>query len=1040
MIIAAPYPWSHIQAEWDVPEIRRYYERLSHTRRLIRYDGRGTGLSSRSIRDFSLSALVGDLETIADSLSFETFDLLGIIASGPVAIRYAAEHPERVSNLILWSTYAQASDYTQETEVQATRALIDKNWQLYTETVAHTLLGWSEGPAARRYAALIRQGVTLEGATAFIESSARFDVSRDLSRITCPTLVLHRRGVSWMSMRPAESLTSRISDSRLAVLEGSSILPFLGDMESAVWEIESFLDPEGTRMPPKLREQKQDLSQTTVSHYLVLNKIGEGGMGVLYAARDLNLGRTVALKCLRPAALTPDRLRRFLKEAKTASSLNHPNVCTIYEIGNADSDAPFIAMELIDGMTLASRIASGPLTREEVTHIALQIAEGLQEAHDKGIVHRDVKPANIMLTPTNKVKILDFGLAENHGLSVLTADGSTVTAGGAAPAGTCAYMSPEQILGRRLDSRTDIFSFGVVLYQMITGKLPFQGAAAIELFDRIRNENPPPVSEQRPGFSAFDRVVSRCLEKSREARYQSLRELVQDLGQEVPARHSRLSTTAHHYQRIAVAAMIVAVVAFAWFRLRPDDSDSSISTSSVVSSVAVLPFINLSGNSADEYFSDGVTEELIGALAKFNNIRVVARTSVFQFKGKNIDVRQIGAALGVDTIVEGSVRRSGDRVKVSAQAINVADGYNKWAEDYDTSAGDILDTEDQIAEAIAQTLHLTLVRGNETVSSRHVPTEEAHDEFLQALPELEKRTPASIQVALGHFDEARKRDPLYAAAYVGIADVYALLASHEYGAVTPLEAMPTARALARKALELDPGLAEAHVSLAQVLYQYDWEWKNAEEEFRRGLDLNPNYAAGHHWYAEFLASQQRFEESFKEVDKALAVDPLSLIIQVAKARIYYFAHDLDASVQIYRDILSKDASFLVAHAGLGYAYAAQNQPAAAVEEFEKAIAIAGRIPVLLGSLGYGYGLNGEPEKANAIIQELDAIGASQYVVPAYRAIVYLGLGDRKRVLDELERAHQERSPSVVFLNVDPALDSLRKDPAFQQLLEKVGLK
>src|SRR5688572_12305997 len=384
LVIAATYPWGDIQAECRMPEFSHYYERLAESRRLIRYDGRGTGLSDRSVTDFSLDSLVSDLATVVDHLGFERFDLMGFIASGPVAIRYAVTNPLRVSRLALWSTYAQASDYTQGTQVQATRSLIEKDWELYTETIAHTLLGWSEGDAARRYAAYIRDAVSQESVQAFMASNATFNVTDDLKRVVSPTLILHRRQVSWMGMEPANKLASHIPHSRLCILEGTSVLPFLGGCEEAVCKIEDFLDEPRDRPVSKPRG-KPSLVGRIVSHYQILEKIGAGGMGELYLARDTRLERTLAIKVLLAEANgARDRLRRFVQEARTASSLNHPNICVIHEIGGIDTELPFIAMEYVDGETLAARMKRSPMTATDILDIAMQVADGMAEAHSKG--------------------------------------------------------------------------------------------------------------------------------------------------------------------------------------------------------------------------------------------------------------------------------------------------------------------------------------------------------------------------------------------------------------------------------------------------------------------------------------------------------------------------------------------------------------------------------------------------------------------------------------------------------------------------------
>jgi len=407
LVVAATYPWSHIRLEWDIPEVRRFLERLAEHHTIIRYDGRGLGLSEKSVSDFSLDGLVADLSAIVDHLRLESFDLFGVIDAGPAAIKYASLNPDRVRHLILWSSYARTAEYSQGTQVQATRALIDKDWELYTETVSHTLLGWSASESARRYASFIRASSTAQSVRAFMAATQHLDVSEVLPRITSPTLVMHRWQVAWVAMEASKRLAAMIPGARLRSLDGDSILPFLGDVDRVIQEIAAFTQDSNLLPSPQPASQTGD----TLSHYQLLKKIGEGGMGELYLARDMSLDRTVALKLLIPAiASHRDHLERFIREAKAASSLNHPNVCIVYEIGGIELSRPFIAMEFLDGETIAAKIRQGVLNLSEILDIGAQVLAGLGEAHAQDIIHRDIKPQNIMVTSCGIAKLLDFGV------------------------------------------------------------------------------------------------------------------------------------------------------------------------------------------------------------------------------------------------------------------------------------------------------------------------------------------------------------------------------------------------------------------------------------------------------------------------------------------------------------------------------------------------------------------------------------------------------------------------------------------------------
>jgi len=593
---------------------------------------------------------------------------------------------------------------------------------------------------------------------------------------------------------------------------------------------------------------------TVISHYKIIKKIGSGGMGVVYKAQDTKLKRTVALKFLRPQALgSEEEKTRFVHEAQAAAALDHPNICTVYEIDEAEGHT-FISMACIEGQSLKDRIASAPLKLDEVIDIAIQVASGLQEAHEKGIIHRDIKSANIMLTEKGQTKIMDFGLAKLAGGMQLTKTGTTM--------GTVAYMSPEQARGEEVDHQTDIWSLGVVLYEMVTGQMPFKGEHEQAVIYSILNSDPQPITGLRTGVPMeLDRVIAKILGKSADERYPHINDILVDL------RSLRKTLESEALK----------------------DQDATTKTHP---SIAVLPFTNLSVDKEQEYFCDGMAEEIISALTHVEGLHIVARTSAFAFKGEKLDVREIGKRLNVGTVLEGSVRKAGNRLRISAQLINVADGYHLWSEKYDRDMEDIFAIQDEISLAIVDKLKVKLL-GEEKAAlvKRYTDNLEAYSLYLKGRYHWSKRTPEGIKKAIQHFKQVIEKDPNYALAHAGLADCYSML---EQARVLPAkEAFPKAKAAVTKALEIDETLAEAHTSLAFVRWYYDWDWAGAEKEFLRAIELNPNYPTGHQWYAVYLAEMGRPAEAISEIKKAQELDPLLVIINIASAWILICARQYD---------------------------------------------------------------------------------------------------------------------------------------------------
>jgi serine/threonine protein kinase/Tfp pilus assembly protein PilF len=732
----------------------------------------------------------------------------------------------------------------------------------------------------------------------------------------------------------------------------------------------------------------------TISHYKILEKLGEGGMGVVYKAQDTKLDRIVALKFLPKHLLCDAEAKtRFEHEAKAASALNHPNITTIYEIDEVEGEC-FICMEYVEGKSIKEIIREKKLSIEEILNIAIQITEGLNAAHKKGIVHRDIKSDNLMLTTEGLVKIMDFGLAKLKGAPRLTKTGSTV--------GTLAYMSPEQAQGIELDQRSDIFSFGVVLYEMVTGQLPFKGEHDAAIIYSILNETPEPLARYKAGVSGeLQRVTDKALAKNRDERYQHVDDFQTDLRKIVKEIKSDLTK-------------------------QPP-------------SIAVLPFTNLSADKEQEYFCDGMAEEIINVLTQVEGLRVVARTSAFAFKDKHEDVREIGRKLNVETLLEGSVRKSGKRLRVTAQLVNVSDGYHLWSERYDRDMEDVFSIQDEISLAIVSELKGRLLGIEKSaIAGRHTKDVEAYDSYMQGRYFWNKRTEAGFQKGLECFQKAIEKDPAYALAYAGIADCYNLLGW--YCVLSSKEAFTKAKAAAEKALEIDTDLPEALTSLAFAAMFYDWHWEEAERKYKRALELNPRYATAHHWYAEYLASMGRMDEAMLEAKRALEFDPLSLILMVLRVMVLYFSLQFDEAVKQGKRLLDMSASFPAAHLWIGLAHTKKFMFDEAISVFQSAIVLFGRSSLMLGALGYAYAASGKQEEARKLLNELKQISEPMCVPWYYIAAMYADLGENDEAFECLTRAYKEHDAWLVFLKVDPIWQTLRADPRYIALLKKMGLE
>jgi serine/threonine protein kinase/tetratricopeptide (TPR) repeat protein len=771
----------------------------------------------------------------------------------------------------------------------------------------------------------------------------------------------------------------------------------------------------------------------TLSHYRILEKLGEGGMGVVYKAEDTRLKRNVALKFLNPQTIGTDEDKaRFTHEAQAAAALNHPNICTIYEIDEADGRL-FIAMELIKGRSLKEKIAEGPIRLDEVLDISIQVAEGLNSAHMQGIVHRDIKPANIMAAPGGQVKIMDFGLAKTRGRTRLTQTGSTL--------GTVSYMSPEQARGAEVDDRTDLWSLGVVLYEMLTGRLPFGGDHEQAVIYSILNKEPEPVTALRTGVpKELERIVLKALAKSPNERYQHMDELLVDLRSfkkmaSTPKRAIRTSVTRQPVLRRAYlyVGLVVLIVLLVLSRF-----DFFAGDRETIDSIAVLPLENLSQDPGKEYFADGMTEAIIADLAKIGALRVISRTSVMRYKGTNKSLPRIGEELHVDAIVEGSVLLAGDRVRITTQLIEAAADRHLWAESYERDLRDVLGLQRDVAQAIAHEIKIKLTSKEQVVlESANQIDPEAYDAYLKGRFHWNKRTKQDLEKSIKYFEQAAEKEPDYALAYAGLADAYIVIA--DWGFSPPIEARRKAKLYAQRALSLDNSLVEARTSLAALAASLDWDLEKSEEGYKRAIESNPNYATAHQWYAELLMVTGRFDEALSEIRTALELDPFSLVMHHVRGAVYYYSRDFDDAIREYETILELDKDFSPARYFLSYCYCQKKMYKEAVEEYKKALIIDGTGMEKVESLEQAFEKNGGKGFNLWITKELDETTDQEYNVPYYYAEAYARMGEIDKAIEWLEKSYEVGSVNTMYMAVSPDFDSIRSDARFKNLMHKVGL-
>lgn len=779
----------------------------------------------------------------------------------------------------------------------------------------------------------------------------------------------------------------------------------------------------------------------TLGHYRIIEEIGSGGMGVVYRAHDAHLDREVAIKVLPLGTLADDSSRRrFRNEALTLSKINHPNIATVHDF-DTQHGLDFLVMEYIPGTTLSNRLAEGSLPEKQVVTLGSQLAEGLSAAHEHAVVHRDLKPGNLRITTDGRLKILDFGLAKLR-VSAAVGPASETLSETHAVAGTLPYMAPEQVLGGEIDPRTDIHAAGAVLYEMATGQRAFPAADRSRLASEILRSSPKPADTLNPRLSPeLSRIIGKCLEREPENRYQLATELAIDLRRLRSGALGGAPPTAATLRRTTKLVGICLIIFAFFFALLLGFNPGNVrhrllSRSGVprIESLAVLPLANLSGDPQQEYFADGMTEELITNLGKVAALRVISRTSVMQYKETKKTLPSIARELNVDAIVEGSVLRSGNRVRVTAKLIKAKDDRQLWAETYERNSTDILGLQGEVAKAIAVQVRVKLTpQEHQLLAASRAVNPAAYEACMRGRYHANKTSEEELRKARTFYEQAITIDAQYAPPYVGLADYYV-----ETDELTPEIALPKAAEYAEKALSLDATLAEAHLSLGDI-QNATWNRKGAEQHFRRALELNPSYAEAHRRYASYLASQGRHEEALQEIRSAQELDPLSSRVMASTGWVAYFSHDFERAREACQRVLNSDPENVTATDCLGSTYLAMGESGKALAACKKATSLSGNDPPRAVCLAQAYVAMGKKEEAGNVLEEMYRESHHKYIPPFIFAELHSSLGESDQALSWLDKACRQRDPYLQWINVSPAADPLRADPRAAELFKRCGL-
>ena len=835
------------------------------------------------------------------------------------------------------------------------------------------------------------------------------------------------------------------------------------------------LDVAAQSLANEIHANPESMVGRVISHYRIIKRLGAGGMGEVYLAQDLTLGRQVALKLL-PAHFTEQaqRLRRFEQEARSASALNHPNILTIYEIGQADSTR-YIATEFIDGVTLRERMAGEPMETGEALDVAVQVASALAAAHAKGIVHRDIKPENIMISrgghlaqKENLVKVLDFGIAKLTDQTAGEAEAITrvlLNTHEGSVIGTASYMSPEQARGDKVDVRTDVWSLGTVLYEMLSNRLPFKGDTQQDVIASILKEAPPPLPVEVPDRLKW--IVEKALRKNREERYQTSSEMFSDLrevqrqsGNAIDERASRtgdgtarenagtqtaiarptssaeyiVSGIKNHKATFAagLAVLLLVAIGFAYWLYTNRNSNTT-----PIQSLAVLPFINESGNSDVEYLSDGMTESLINSLSQLPNLAVKARGTVFRYKGKDLAPQQVGSELSVQAVLSGHVIQRGDQLTLSLELVDVRTANQIWGDRYQRKLTDLIALQSEITRDVLQKLRVRLSGAEEQkLTKNYTENTEAYQLYLKGRYYVLKLKRSETQTGIQYFQQAIDIDPSYALAYVGLAEAYRAMALT--GEMPATEFMPKAKAAAQRAVELDDALAEAHSQLGFITFWYDWDWNAAEKQCKRALEINLNSPDAHLVCAHLFSTTGRHAEALAEAKRARELDPINLRTNSLEGQLLIYAGQTDEALSRLQKTFEMDPNFWFAHMWASSAYIEKGMFAEAIAEGRKARELPIDSTQPTAFLGYALAKSGKQAEARAVLEDLLKASTERYVAPYHIALIYNGLNKRDETLAWLERGFEQREPKMTFLKVEPKWNNLRGDPRFQDLMRRVG--